>query len=556
MKRKNVMRFLATAITVCMMSTNVTWAASDVSTPPVETDQGQSDVPEETGENGQDQETEGNEETTVVPEVESEPEEETENSENGIALQDEESETEEQQTPDEENSEVSESTVPEEGGQTELKENSWRYQDGQLIDAEISLFRSAYPNAWGKENGHYVNSIGEVIPGAVKKGVDVSEHNGTINWEAAKADGVEFAIIRCGYGSDYTSQDDDQWLHNVTECERLGIPYGVYLYSYANTLDKARSEAQHVLRLLNGHTPTYPVYYDLEDNNTVATLSSSMKAQISQIFCDTVSAAGYKVGIYSNLDWWTNYLTDPVFESNVSSGKWSRWVAQYNTKCNFTGKYDMWQCTSKGQINGITDGVGTVDINFWMVEDTPEETTPVTSNRTVAYDEGTGSWCAFKDGVIDTGYTGVVGNEYGYWYIKNGFLDWSYTGVAGNEYGYWYIRNGGLDWSYTGVAGNEYGYWYIKNGGLDWSYTGVASNEYGYWYIKNGALDWSYTGVANNEYGWWYIRNGMLDWSYTGVGINEYGWWYIKNGSLDWSYTGKVTYNGRTYNVNNGSVAH
>lgn len=529
MKRKNVMRFLAAAITICMMSTNVTWAASDVSPQSIATDQEQSDVPEETGENGQDQETEGNEESTVVPEVESEPEEETENSENGIALQNEESETEEQQTPDEENSEVSENTVPEEDGQTELKENSWRYQDGQLIDAEISLFRSVYPNAWGKENGHYVNSIGEVIPGAVKKGVDVSEHNGTINWEAAKADGVEFAIIRCGYGSDYTSQDDEQWLHNVTECERLGIPYGVYLYSYADTLDKARSEAQHVLRLLNGHTPAYPVYYDLEDINTVATLSSSMKAQISQIFCDTVSAAGYKVGIYSNLDWWTNYLTDPIFENNVSSGKWSRWVAQYNTKCDFTGKYDMWQCTSKGQINGITDGVGTVDINFWMVEDTP-----VTSNRTVAYDEGTGSWCAFKGGVIDTGYTGVVGNEYGYWYIKNGFLDWSYTGVAGNEYGYWYI----------------------KNGALDWSYTGVASNEYGYWFIKNGALDWSYTGVASNEYGWWYIRNGMLDWSYTGVGINEYGWWYIKNGSLDWSYTGKVTYNGRTYNVNNGSVAH
>ena len=248
MKRKNVMRFLATAITVCVMSTNVTWAASDVSVPPVVTDQEQSDVPEETGDNGQDQETEGNEESTVVPEIESEPEEETENSvsqnsENGIALQneDEESETEEQQTPDEENSEVSENTVPEEDGQTELKENSWRYQDGQLIDAEISLFRSVYPNAWGKENGHYVNSIGEVIPGAVKKGVDVSEHNGTINWEAAKADGVEFAIIRCGYGSDYTSQDDEQWLHNVTECERLGIPYGVYLYSYADTLDKARS---------------------------------------------------------------------------------------------------------------------------------------------------------------------------------------------------------------------------------------------------------------------------------------------------------------------------
>lgn len=505
MKKKNVMRILAAAITISMMSTNVTWAAGDISAPSVETGLEQSEVQEE-----------------------------AENSEN------------------EESHEISESTMPEEDGQTELKENSWRYQDGQLMDTEISMYRSVYPNAWEKENGHYVNSDGEVIQGAVLKGVDVSEHNGKVDWEAAKADGVEFAIIRSGYGSDLTYQDDDQWLNNVTECERLGIPYGVYLYSYADTLEKARSEAQHVLRLLDGHTPVYPVYYDLEDDKTVATLSSSMKAQISQIFCDTVSAAGYKVGIYSNLNWWKNYLTDPVFENNVSSGKWSRWVAQYNPTCDYTGKYDMWQCTSKGDINGIKNGAGTVDINFWMDEDTA----PVTLGRTVAYDERTGSWCAFKNGAVDTGYTGVVGNEYGYWYIKNGFLDWSYTGVAGNEYGYWYIKNGSLDWSYTGVAGNEYGYWYIKNGALDWTYTGVSNNEYGYWYIKNGALDWSYTGVANNEYGWWYIKNGALDWSYTGVGINEYGWWYMKNGSLDWSYQGTVTYNGRTYHVNNGSVIH
>ena len=92
-----------------------------------------------------------------------------------------------------------------------------------------------------------MSSNGTPIPGATKKGIDVSVHNGKIDWQKVKNDGIDFAIIRCGYGQNMTSQDDAYWEYNVSECERLGIPYGVYLYSYANTLAKAKSEAQHVL---------------------------------------------------------------------------------------------------------------------------------------------------------------------------------------------------------------------------------------------------------------------------------------------------------------------
>ena len=105
--------------------------------------------------------------------------------------------------------------------------------------------------------------------------------------------------------------------------------------------------AQHVLRLLKGHNPSYPVYYDLEDA-IVLNLSNSMKKQISTIFCNTVSAAGYEVGIYSNLDWWRNYLTDPIYDT------WSRWVAQWNSTCSYTGDYDVWQCSANGKVDGIS----------------------------------------------------------------------------------------------------------------------------------------------------------------------------------------------------------
>ncbi|WP_122642373.1 GH25 family lysozyme [Luxibacter massiliensis] len=242
----------------------------------------------------------------------------------------------------------------------ELKENSWRYQDGNLIENYEISSRAGYANAWKKVNGVYMNDNGQAIIGAKKKGIDVSEHQGNIDWAQVKADGIDFAIIRCGYGNDSTSQDDKKWLYNVSECERLGIPYGVYIYSYATDTSMAKSEAQHVLRLISGKSLSYPVYFDMEDNSTKG-LSNDMKGQIAKTFCDTITAAGYQVGVYANLDWWTNHLTSSVFNNSA----WSKWVAQYNSTCDYAGTYEIWQCTSKGSVAGIS---GNVDLNFLMDE--------------------------------------------------------------------------------------------------------------------------------------------------------------------------------------------
>ncbi|WP_346960990.1 GH25 family lysozyme [Faecalicatena contorta] len=245
----------------------------------------------------------------------------------------------------------------------EKRENSWRYEDGNLISG-VELY-AQHPNAWEKVNGVYVNSVGNIIKGAVKKGIDVSEHQGKIDWEKVKAAGIDFAILRCGYGNDESYQDDGQWARNVSECERLGIPYGVYIYSYATNLNMAKSEAAHVLRLLKGHTPSYPVYLDMEDRTTEG-VGTKMLGSIAKTFCDTISNAGYKTGIYANLDWWSRLLTDAVFNNS----SWSKWVAQYNTTCDYGGSYDIWQCTSSGKVNGIN---GNVDLNFWMDDTLPFE---------------------------------------------------------------------------------------------------------------------------------------------------------------------------------------
>ena len=224
-------------------------------------------------------------------------------------------------------------------------ENSWRYSEGELTFAEPD---------WGDGGLLALRYGGSNLPeGAQRWGIDVSEHQKRIDWDRVKAAGVDFAIIRCGYGDDVSYQDDKQWKRNVAECERLGIPYGVYLYSYAYNAEMARSEAEHALRLLEGHTPAYPVYYDLEDNSALE--EDADFAELASIFCNTLADAGYKVGVYANLNWWNNHLTDPVFD------QWERWVAQYNTACHYKGSYRLWQATSSGHVDGIE---GRVDINY------------------------------------------------------------------------------------------------------------------------------------------------------------------------------------------------
>ena len=97
------------------------------------------------------------------------------------------------------------------------------------------------------------------------KGIDVSAHQGRIDWEKVKNSGIQFAILRLGIGSDIASQDDAYFAANVQGCESVGLPWGAYLYSYALNLEDAKSEVQHALRLLNGKRPEYPVFFDMED---------------------------------------------------------------------------------------------------------------------------------------------------------------------------------------------------------------------------------------------------------------------------------------------------
>ena len=186
-------------------------------------------------------------------------------------------------------------------------------------------------------------------------GIDVSSHQGRISWAEVKNAGIDFAIIRCGYGQDISSQDDYMFIRNVLECERLGIPYGVYLYSYALTESDAYSEANHALRLIKGHNPTLGVWIDIEDadgyKQKYGMPSNETLTNIASIFCDSLNENGYKTGIYASYSWLINQLSSPKLD------KYDKWVAQWNDSCSYDKKYIMWQYTSKGKVDGIMTNV-------------------------------------------------------------------------------------------------------------------------------------------------------------------------------------------------------
>ena len=223
-----------------------------------------------------------------------------------------------------------------------LEPNSWRFENGVLIDSDNgdidaqSLTDDPLPN------------------GAVARGIDVSNHQGTVDWNKVKAAGIDFAILKVGpvYG-----KPDDSFEKNAAECERLGIPYGVYYYSYARSVEDANKEADRTLAWLGGHHPSLPVYYDLEDSYILQDpdFSKDKLTQIAQAFCNRMEAVGFKSGIYANLNWLNNYLNSP------SLSGYDHWVAQYNWRCDYAGSYSFWQYSSSGNVPGVN---GRCDMNY------------------------------------------------------------------------------------------------------------------------------------------------------------------------------------------------
>lgn len=183
-------------------------------------------------------------------------------------------------------------------------------------------------------------------------GIDVSHHQGTINWELLRQSGVKFAIIRMGVGvSDpsYSLTFDREWENNIAGARAAGIDIGVYLYAYATTTSAALREAQLVVNELNKYQGyfTYPIWYDFENDNAKSN-TKAQNAEVIKTFCDYVGNAGYYTGIYTYTSFFNSYIDDSQLTA------FDHWVAQYGSNdgephsVSYTGAYGMWQYTSLG----------------------------------------------------------------------------------------------------------------------------------------------------------------------------------------------------------------
>lgn len=202
------------------------------------------------------------------------------------------------------------------------------------------------------------------------KGIDISCWQENVNYNELKKQGIEFAIIRIGYGKN-KSQKDKLFETHYEGLKNAGIKIGIYLYSYMTSLEAGKQEAENCLYFLKGRQIDLPIFIDLEENRT-AKLGIDIVTKGAIEFCKTIKNAGYEAGVYANLNWFKNYV-NPY---KIIENGFKIWLAQWNDKITADFNVDIWQYTSKGKLNGIS---GNVDLDYQLKDEQTEN--PIESTK-------------------------------------------------------------------------------------------------------------------------------------------------------------------------------
>lgn len=186
------------------------------------------------------------------------------------------------------------------------------------------------------------------------KGIDVSKWNGNINWSKVKNAGIDFAMIREGFGVKNPNQIDKKFKENILGAKNSGVNIGVYHYSYACSAEEATDEAHFCLENIQDLQPEYPVVIDIEDKSQLK-LTTHERTDIVKAFCEEIEKAGYYAMFYCNLNWLNNYL----YKDELTQ-KYDLWLAQWNIGSP-SHECGIWQYSSTGNIDGTN---GYVDLNI------------------------------------------------------------------------------------------------------------------------------------------------------------------------------------------------
>ena len=233
---------------------------------------------------------------------------------------------------------------------------TWKVADGTVASVDNSgrvTGKKIGQTIVTAQDGPYTASC---VVNVAYKGIDVSRYQGTIDWASVKNNGVDFAMLRTGFGSeDWTNQTDPYFETYYTNAKAQGIKVGAYHYSYATSVAMASDEADLCLHILNGRSLDYPVAYDVEDKCQWG-LSTDTLGQMVQTFCSKLQAAGYKTVVYSYYSFYKAHLTSPLV------AQYDTWIAHSATMTDFS-PYTMWQYGQRS-VPGVS-GACDVDYSFY-----------------------------------------------------------------------------------------------------------------------------------------------------------------------------------------------
>ena len=211
---------------------------------------------------------------------------------------------------------------------------------------------------FGESDG-YKTYVSDTV--TAKLGVDISSHQESVDWDALAASPVDFVILRAGYRGygDGSVNIDSYFAENLAAAKQAGLGVGVYFFSQALTEEEAEEEARTVLAQLTDAQIDYPIYYDWEpissENARTATISATEITACAKRFCETVEQAGYRAGVYFNLDIAQSYY------HLIDLKDYEFWLAEYQDIPSYPYTFGMWQYTSQGTVSGVS---GSVDMNL------------------------------------------------------------------------------------------------------------------------------------------------------------------------------------------------
>jgi len=235
------------------------------------------------------------------------------------------------------------------------KVSEYTYTGWQTIDNLTYFFKKDHSKVTGEQviGGVKYNfaTDGSLTQGTGTLGIDVSKYQPSINWSSVKESGISYVIIRCGYRGASTGAlvEDPYFRSHIKGAKAAGLKVGVYFFTTAVTEAEAVEEASMCASLCAGYGINYPVFIDCESSSRpgYGSLNAPQRTSIIKAFCNTIKSAGYTPGVYANKTWLTSYM-------NVSElSGYKIWLAQYNTAVSYSGRYDLWQFTSNGSVNGI-----------------------------------------------------------------------------------------------------------------------------------------------------------------------------------------------------------